>query len=114
MRISDWSSDVCSSDLTTRLPAFTRVDAALFFKANERLEFQVNVEKLLDESYFSDAHNNNNITPGAPINARFRSAEHTSALQSLLRISYAVSCSKKKNISHIILTTTTIYPKHTY
>jgi catecholate siderophore receptor len=55
----------------TRLPAFTRVDAALFVKANERVEFQVNVENLLDESYFSDAHNLNNITPGAPINARF-------------------------------------------
>lgn len=56
---------------TTRLPGFTRVDAALFFKASERLELQLNVENLLDEKYFSDAHNNNNITPGAPINARF-------------------------------------------
>ncbi len=56
---------------TTRLPAFTRVDAALFFKANDRLEFQLNVENLFDQEYFSDAHNNNNITPGAPINARF-------------------------------------------
>lgn len=56
---------------TARLPGFTRVDAALFFTASDRLEFQVNVENLLDEEYFSDAHNNNNITPGAPINARF-------------------------------------------
>ncbi len=60
-----------TSATTTRLPAFTRVDAALFFTASEKLEFQVNVENLLDEEYFSDAHNNNNITPGAPINARF-------------------------------------------
>ncbi len=60
-----------TSPTTTVLPAFTRVDAALFFKANERLEFQINVENLLDEQYFSDAHNNNNISPGAPINARF-------------------------------------------
>lgn len=60
-----------TSATTTRLPAFTRVDAALFFKANDRLEFQVNVENLLNKEYFSDAHNNNNITPGAPINARF-------------------------------------------
>ena len=60
-----------TSATTTRLPAFTRVDAALFFKASDRLELQVNVENLLDEEYFSDAHNNNNITPGAPINARF-------------------------------------------
>lgn len=56
---------------TTRLPGFTRVDAALFFKASEQVELQVNIENLLDEKYFSDAHNNNNITPGAPINARF-------------------------------------------
>lgn len=55
----------------TRLPAFTRIDAALFFTMNESVQFQVNVENALDETYFSDAHNNNNITPGAPINARF-------------------------------------------
>jgi catecholate siderophore receptor len=60
-----------TSATTTRLPAFTRVDAALFFKASDRLDLQLNVENLLDETYFSDAHNNNNITPGAPINARF-------------------------------------------
>ena len=60
-----------TSATTTRLPAFTRVDAALFFKAGGSVQFQVNLENLLDEKYFSDAHNNNNITPGAPINARF-------------------------------------------
>ncbi len=56
---------------TTLLPAFTRVDAAVFFKASERLEFQINVENLLDTQYFSDAHNNNNLSTGAPLNARF-------------------------------------------
>jgi catecholate siderophore receptor len=55
---------------TTLLPAFTRIDAALFFKASERLAFQLNVENLLDESYFADAHNNNNISTGAPLNGR--------------------------------------------
>jgi catecholate siderophore receptor len=55
---------------TTRLPGYTRVDAALFFDVSERLALQLNVENLLDESYFADAHNNNNITPGAPLNAR--------------------------------------------
>ena len=38
---------------------------------NDAVEFQVNVENILDETYFADAHNNNNITPGAPINGRF-------------------------------------------
>ncbi len=59
------------SAMPTLLPAFTRVDAALFFTVNDRVEFQVNVENLLDKAYFSDAHNNNNLSPGAPINARF-------------------------------------------
>src|SRR3546814_4969259 len=36
------------------------------------------------------------IVPGAR-NARPRSEEHTSELQSLMRISYAVFCLKKKN-----------------
>jgi catecholate siderophore receptor len=60
-----------TATLPTRLPGFTRLDAALFYKASEHLQFQVNVENLTDATYFSDAHNNFNITPGAPINARF-------------------------------------------
>ena len=60
-----------SSATTTRLPNFTRVDAALFIRASDKVEFQINVENILDKEYFADAHNNNNITPGAPINARF-------------------------------------------
>lgn len=55
---------------TTRLPAFTRVDAALYLKPSDRLELQLNVENLLNETYFADAHNNNNFSTGAPINAR--------------------------------------------
>ncbi len=54
----------------TRLPGFTRVDLALFYQPSDQFELQLNVENLLDESYFSDAHNNNNITTGAPLNAR--------------------------------------------
>jgi catecholate siderophore receptor len=59
-----------TSPATTQLPAFTRIDAALFFDVSERLALQLNVENLLDENYFADAHNNSNITPGAPLNAR--------------------------------------------
>ena len=54
----------------TRLPAFTRVDAAVFWNVSEKLELRLNVENALDETYFSDAHNNNNISTGAPLNAR--------------------------------------------
>jgi catecholate siderophore receptor len=71
IRQSSQFAAIRTATSTTQLPGFTRVDAALFFKASDRLEFQVNVENLLDQQYFSDAHNNNNITPGAPLNARF-------------------------------------------
>ena len=56
---------------TTKLPAFTRIDAALFYDVSDTVQLQMNVENLLDASYYSDAHNNNNISTGAPINGRF-------------------------------------------
>ncbi len=56
---------------TTRLPSFTRVDAALYYDVSEAVQLQVNVENLFDTAYFSDAHNNNNISTGAPVNGRF-------------------------------------------
>src|SRR3546814_7046718 len=36
-----------------------------------------------------------------------RSEEHTSELQSLMRISYAVFCLKKKNLQYLIMSITT-------
>jgi catecholate siderophore receptor len=56
---------------TTRLPAFTRVDAAVFYDLSDAVQLQVNVENLFNAAYFADAHNNNNISTGAPINGRF-------------------------------------------
>jgi catecholate siderophore receptor len=53
-----------------RLPSFTRVDGAVFFTFNEHFEAQLNVENLLDEEYFSTAHNDNNITPASPTAVR--------------------------------------------
>jgi catecholate siderophore receptor len=53
-------------DNTVVLPAFTRVDAALFHQLTPRVRAQLNVENLLDEDYFPTAHSNNNITPGSP------------------------------------------------
>lgn len=52
------------------LPAYTRIDAAIFFRLAEGIEAQVNVQNLLDETYFPTAHNDNNISTGAPISAR--------------------------------------------
>lgn len=59
-----------TSSATTRLPAFTRVDAAAFYQVNDDVELQLNIENLFDTTYFPDAHNNNNISTGAPLNAR--------------------------------------------
>ena len=56
---------------TTKLPAFTRIDAAFFYDVSDTVQLQMNVENLFDASYYSDAHNNNNISTGAPINGRF-------------------------------------------
>ena len=52
------------------LPGFTRVDAALYFTASDRLRLQLNVENLLDDRYYPNAHNNNNISPGSPLAVR--------------------------------------------
>jgi len=60
-----------TSPNTTKLPAFTRVDAALYYDLNDALQLQLNVENLFNTDYYSDSHNNNNISTGAPINGRF-------------------------------------------
>src|SRR3546814_6481818 len=41
-------------------------------------------------------------TPGAPLRTTDRSAEHTSELQSLMRISYAIFCLKKKQQTALV------------
>src|SRR3546814_5092892 len=49
--------------------------------------------------------------PGSLLEEAAETEEHTSELQSLMRISYAVFCSKKKNITKIIgHTSVSIYP----
>lgn len=53
-------------DNTVTIPAFTRLDGALFVRLNDRARAQINVRNLADERYFVSAHNNNNITPGSP------------------------------------------------
>jgi catecholate siderophore receptor len=59
-----------AADNAVTLPDFTRVDAALFYTPNDRLRVQLNVENLLDEKYYPNAHNNNNISPGSPLALR--------------------------------------------
>jgi len=53
------------------LPAFSRADAAVFFTFNDgKSRLALNIENLFDRKYFPTADNDNNISPGAPRNAR--------------------------------------------
>ncbi len=52
------------------LPAYTRIDAAVFVRVAAALDLQVNVENLFDTGYFPTAHNDNNISTGGPRSAR--------------------------------------------
>src|SRR3546814_7887167 len=92
MRISDWSSDVCSSDLVERHP----------FGAEPREDMigRGAGAGVADDREFlaADAGDERSFGHRRAQHAReaARSEEHTSELQSLMRISYAVFCLKKK------------------
>ncbi|MBX9885617.1 MAG: TonB-dependent receptor, partial [Novosphingobium sp.] len=55
---------------TTLLPTFTRLDMALFVRLSHGAQIQLNVENVTNARYFPDAYDNNNISTGAPRNAR--------------------------------------------
>ena len=56
-------------DNAVTVPAFTRFDAALYWTLSPSVQLQLNVENLGNTRYFTSAHSNNNITPGAPRSA---------------------------------------------
>src|SRR3546814_1573256 len=97
MRISDWSSDVCSSDLSLsgRLRPLAELEERRGLPTRTRV-FQVPPRVLIDNRA-SNTHTvvevNGRDRPGL---LHERSEEHTSELQSLMRSSYAVFCLKKK------------------
>jgi catecholate siderophore receptor len=49
-----------------KLPAYARLDGALFYRLPNGLEAQINLENLLGAHYFPTANADNNIAPGAP------------------------------------------------
>ncbi len=49
-----------------KLPAYARVDAALYYQLPGGVEAQLNVENLFGAHYFPTANADNNIAPGAP------------------------------------------------
>src|SRR3546814_7157491 len=92
MRISDWSSDVCTSDLR-------RHEARRMTETTERLpEALPRIICRLDDIPDLEGKGFELAGPKGPID--MRSEEHTSELQSLTRISYAVFCLKQKNNTH--------------
>src|SRR3546814_1350022 len=130
MRISDWSSDVCSSDLVIGLAAAdAKIGAG---RRDQRLgmwdDFGFGARRRIGREAFAQALALGDVEHcepfqegnGAGIVARLhrarllgvgneavgiddvgRSEEHTSELQSLMRISYAVFCLKKKTHYYI-------------
>src|SRR3546814_9440308 len=86
MRISDWSSDVCSSDLSAAIGKRSRLCGLIAAIA------QASIVRMKDSGRRSTklTSSTGSQSPAS------RSEEHTSELQSLMRISYAVFCLKKK------------------
>src|SRR3546814_4654656 len=111
MRISDWSSDVCSSDLNLRQQV-TLEDAQRVVRCigvtrqllhGQRIRFE---QRRMWVLALQKAHQQLVEVPAVEDaltaeQQRRRSEEHTSELQSLMRISYAVFCLKKNKESHV-------------
>src|SRR3546814_2019670 len=105
MRISDWSSDVCSSDLANTiywngtavdpatLKSYLRQTTQMDPEPELRLEPDPNARYALVDQVLAVAKQSQ-VT-------KMRSEEHTSELQSLMRISYAVFCLKQTH-QHIL------------
>src|SRR3546814_1674620 len=117
MRISDWSSDVCSSDLQEVVDGGERGDVGV--GEGDRVighvgeahgspqlagQLLVGTRALPGVGRAQrrrPAEQHHGLRQSADLSRALdlggRSEEHTSELQSLMRISYAVLCSKKKN-----------------
>src|SRR3546814_7266470 len=99
MRISDWSSDVCSADLfsshrspSPASPRGCRRDCRLASSSNSPCAALRECRRRCKPSYIPVGRH----TVKHRRRHHERSEEHTSELQSLMRISYAVFCLKKK------------------
>ena len=68
--ITHQSSSFATISNAVVLPAFTRVDAGVFYAVTPAIAVQLNVENLFDRRYFPSAHTDNNISTGEPLNAR--------------------------------------------
>src|SRR3546814_5943204 len=113
MRISDWSSDVCSSDLAAtrdREHVLDRHQEGLVDRTFRLRNPAIDGFHQLQDGFLADivvaafdggerrtGDDRNIVAVEVALRKLFaRSEEHTSELQSLMRISYAVFCLKKK------------------
>src|SRR3546814_6098112 len=112
MRISDWSSDVCSSDLRRR--KIQRLAARPCDGLDQIGPIAAGVQYLDDKAVLQRPGDRDHVFARHAVSPfvssgrwrsrspKPRSEEHTSELQSLMRISYAVFClKKKKQTTHI-------------
>src|SRR3546814_6489972 len=110
MRISDWSSDVCSSDLPGWIVASCYITIAcgtMFGGWRIVKTMGQKITKLKPVGGFcAEIGGASTLFFASAFGIPVRSEEHTSELQSLMRISYAVFCLKKKKHKH---TAPTIY-----
>src|SRR3546814_10703812 len=110
MRIIDWSSDVCSSDLDQS----DRFEVAVHHAHSYRASTAVgDIQATSGDSFRFEtgagletplAWEAGNWRESSSQTLATRSEEHTSELQSLMRISYAVFCLKKTTNTETILT----------
>src|SRR3546814_5219880 len=103
MRISDWSSDVCSSDLCSER-AFTLKRAAVLVPPFRYVKLmrtawpsspRWRTGECQPSTFGCDGRHGEALRRSR--RGSHRSEEHTSELQSLMRISYAVFCLTQKN-----------------
>src|SRR3546814_5655854 len=98
MRISDWSSDVCSSDLHPAREVAEALESEMEARAHRA--GQPNLARPLG-SHLPVSIRTLATSKTVMLGQRpERSEEHTSELQSLMRISYAVFCLKKNTQLH--------------
>src|SRR3546814_6574513 len=117
MRISDWSSDVCSSDLNAIAADIVINGLAILCRDCSGRPVYYDLEEAYrrdiiggpaafvitadDMASFATAVRKKLLLEIADVpDEATRSEEHTSELQSLMRISYAVFCLKKKHTNH--------------
>src|SRR3546814_8130879 len=96
MRISDWSSDVCSSDLQSPKTNGQTTERSRAAPHRQCYRHQIATIVAVDSYTERQSGDGEENAVGKTRQKTKRSEEHTSELQSLMRISYAVFCLKKK------------------